>query len=123
MRPIKFRQAIFSRGKFHSWHYWGFLSEGLSVSPELNSSTHKDAQERSQQLTGLTDCDGQEIYEGDIYFQEVWMFGNNEGWHKGVIEYDTSSFIVRYRWGTSVLRLTGEVIGNIYENPELLKEI
>jgi len=74
------------------------------------------------QFTGLLDKNGKEIYERDIYLQDVWMFGKKEGTFAGVITYDTASFQSKYDWGMSVLRLTGEVIGNIYENPELVEQ-
>ena len=85
-----------------------------------------------QQYTGLKDINGKEIYEGDIvknnFFnvkEEIgyircngtisdWSFvltlnKNNEIWHKTV--YDTLHEAIN----------NCEVIGNIYETPELLK--
>jgi hypothetical protein len=116
MRVIKFRQAIFTRGgQFHSWHYWGFLHEGVSVSPELNSSTHKEAQERSQQFTRLTDCDGHEIYEGDIL---LWNSSGVKGtWVVKTVDGGWDPFIAHMQTDGA---WHYKVIGNIYENPELL---
>jgi uncharacterized phage protein (TIGR01671 family) len=87
---------------------------------------------RLEQYTGLKDKNGQEIYEGDILagvlgtagrgaitrkekpfnFQAVW---DRSGWGlSAVSRYENSS----YRWYPSFSEC--EVIGNIYENPELL---
>ncbi len=71
MNEIKFRQAIFAKEKFNYWHYWGFMSEGLFVGPELNTSTIETALKNSQQYTNFKDQDKKEIYVGD--YVEVWL--------------------------------------------------
>lgn len=78
------------------------------------------------QYTGLKDCHGKGIYEGDIVKTDL---GN------GVVVFDSGEFLVRnldddeyygfddffslYKGGCYLV----EVIGNIYENPEFLKEV
>ena len=73
------------------------------------------------QSTGLLDKNGKEIFEGDI-------LSSKDGFLNGVVEY-------RYdlaMWTNSLIRYNNferlcnvardrEIIGNIYENPELLK--
>lgn len=79
------------------------------------------------QWTGLTDRQGVEIYEGDI------VNDNDRYWY--VVEYLAGSFCgkpvhapgMRGRTRTDkkplgYLPAMMEVIGNIYQNPELLKE-
>ncbi|MCY6485647.1 YopX family protein [Clostridium aestuarii] len=62
------------------------------------------------QYIGSKDINGKEIYEGDIL-----ETGNDAG----VVEYGGGSFM----YNCAKLIITGdEVLGNIYENPELLKE-
>lgn len=65
------------------------------------------------QFTGLQDKNGKEIYEGDVVEESGrWM---NEQTIKWEVIFANSSFNVS---GMSPDNL--EVIGNIYENPELL---
>jgi len=68
------------------------------------------------QFTGLFDKNDKEIYEGDIV---AW------GWQKkgkGEVVYEHDQFVVRYNNGFMYFQHPEayEIIGNIYENPELL---
>lgn len=70
----------------------------------------------SNEWTGLLDCNGREIYEGDIV--KSYGFYNTEvKWH------ETNQSLVGYTGGFHLVANPDklEVIGNIYENPELLK--
>lgn len=71
--------------------------------------------------TGLKDKNGKEIYEGDIiYCRDLWLDGDRRKTHKQIVKYDSGMFSAGYvslRTNNS----TSEIIGNIYENPELLQ--
>jgi uncharacterized phage protein (TIGR01671 family) len=80
-------------------------------------------------FTGLKDKNGKEIYEGDILDFGIW--DNSERAERGIVEYNSKlcAYIINYY---SIYGGEGygmiyeesepiEVIGNIYENSELLK--
>lgn len=76
------------------------------------------------QFTGLLDKNKEEIYEGDVVVTERISGGNI----KGIIVWKRARFLVegiqpapQKEWQIYENMLRYEVIGNIYENPELLK--
>tara|TARA_R110002167_G_scaffold256475_2_gene462864 strand:+ start:3973 stop:4323 length:351 start_codon:yes stop_codon:yes gene_type:complete len=80
------------------------------------------------QYTGLKDKSGKEIFEGDIYFDEgesYWGSTYYIGPYKNyrVVEYniDQAQFVARHHCGSERIDTTKEIVGNIHENPELLK--
>lgn len=133
MRTIKFRGKSKRTGE---WLYGDLVRnvEGaFAVVPPFEMNTHNECstyevdEKAVGQFTGFTDCVKREIYENDIlYFEE---FGNNYTvvvkWNE---EIGTWSIQLSYetRLGSRPLgewlreeRL--EVIGNVFDNPELLK--
>jgi uncharacterized phage protein (TIGR01671 family) len=111
-REIKFRQPVFNNdGSFSNFHYWGWLGDGHFVSPL--SMGHNVKKVRGLQATGMDDNNGREIYEGDILS------------FTGLPEYHRKPFVIEWdienaKYTTYSPRQEAEIIGNIYENPELL---
>lgn len=72
------------------------------------------------QSTGLKDKNGVEIFEEDIInCPDLWLDGDRRKTHKQIVKYDSGMFSTGYislRTNNS----TSEIIGNMYENPELL---
>jgi uncharacterized phage protein (TIGR01671 family) len=85
------------------------------------------------QFTGLKDKNGKEIYEGDVVeeledsYYSIEEDDDREVLGKFVIEYDVNGFWPKHResneygWGEDDAKDNFRVIGNIYENPELIE--
>lgn len=111
-------KVIFENLEWFNTDNFGFVLNDYAVDPETIG-----------QYTGLKDCDGKEIYEGDfiqskkypesepllveynyggfgyMYFGEFYLFGGNPNFTFKPFNTDDDF----------------EIIGNIHDNPELLK--
>lgn len=106
MREIKFRFWVKSEKRMEPacsmwWNYIEYLNEDDCI---------------VMQFTGLKDKNGNEIYEGDI-------LANGKGHKPCLVSFERDQFVVG-EYGCSLWIYAGnnkEVIGNVWENPELLK--
>ena len=104
MSTIKTREIKFRQKTKDSWHFWGYIGNDF-ISP-MNGI------KESMQYTGLKDKNGREIFEGDAI-----RVGEIPDKQNIIIEDircldDISPWVKERVWL--------EVIGNVYENPELI---
>ena len=125
MREIKFRAWDSKKGMSKPFGLNGFPAWGDGETKSFWSSMCK-----MMQYTGLKDCEGKEIYEGDVlghaggynwevYFkQEICAFKYKAFTKYGKwLDYPLSDFNMQMN-----TRKKGMiVIGNIHDNPELLE--
>lgn len=116
-REIKYRQE--NNGV---WHYWGYVKdrpeEFISPISLLNAG-------KSYQYTGLHDKNGKEIYKGDIF--DMGVIGFDRGCFNGFYtesRSDDKGWDYSDSWEDGMYHyvLQNEIIGNIYENPDLLNK-
>ena len=133
-RTIKFRgKSIYGDG----WLLGSLIKieeDRYAVIPNLNDieigksiGMYEVYPETVGQFTGLLDKDGKEIYEGDIL--RTITFGFNPEEYTAIILYRNCSFQLSngrnlFYFGQSDLTKMDDtiVIGNIYDNPDLIKE-
>jgi len=120
MREIKFRAWDKKRNKWASRdniQVNGVGIIGWQFGYEYQMCSHTDFD--LMLSTGLKDKNGKEIYEGDI-------LSMHKGQYNSQVIYDTDQFVADHIGNGGSESITTwiedcEIIGNIYENPELLK--
>lgn len=123
MRPIKFRyvykdlngniltDCIHTLKQIEEWDVWNYLECCWSHGYELLGVN---------QFTWLLDKNGKEIYEGDIVAFKycwpiyIWEVSFNKFFHSCIKVWEKEYHIDN--------AMIWEIIGNIYENPELLNQ-
>lgn len=121
---IKFMREF----KFRFWD-----GDSLRYSDDFNSfeaffafaddKGYEDFRNIWQQFTGLLDKNDKEIYEGDII--EFHRTPSGQGREFYFVDFEKGSFRFKNKYTNIPIRwdysIEWEIVGNIFENPELLK--
>ena len=129
MRTIKFRGKT-KQGEWVIGYYVGKSSlDEVAILPPPNvnydigyindSECYYCIADTLGQFTGLYDCDGKEIYEGDIL--DFDGLTAEVRFVRGVFAFLVNGYLDDELYGDCRTDLFAKVIGNVYENPELLK--
>jgi len=120
MRELKFRGRPYTNDAWIHFTLGSFLKANTPSPVLINPAT-------VQQFTGLCDKHRQEIYDGDI-LRVGMRRGDSNGWTKEQVAWNdragewglvrNGEFMQMQMQRDPKLR---ELIGNIYENPDLLK--
>ena len=134
MRNIIFRgKSIAHHGKKEEWVY-GFYSNYKGVNGRThyisddNGNSIAVREETVGQYTGLTDKNGTKIFEGDIL--KVFYYGKSKIF--GVVRFGETRFFIDDNFKGGCIKAKApmtemfsryefEVVGNLHDNPELLK--
>ena len=125
MRKIKFRawdKENEKMMKVSSLHL-----ENKEISVKENGTFHLFRMQDLMQYTGLKDKNNKEIYEGDIVLIKL---DETSTWHKTVVGFKKGAFIADlidkedyvYIFHHGFTDDDFEIIGNVYENKNLLEE-
>lgn len=136
MREILFRGKRIDNGEWVEGNYSMMLSGRMAIQPIGRIVTYEVLPTTIGQFTGLLDKKGKKIFEGDIVhavYQSGYIGCKNIDFGIGVVKYSDSYYggasyqidiigEMGSRVFTASLENGVEVIGNVYDNPELTRE-
>ena len=130
-REIKFRAKFIYHNEWLYGDLRHFQGNNVLICEYEGLGGYPVKPETVGQFTGLLDNNGKEIYEGDI----IQSFDSNGKPIRHIVEYERTEakFVVilaerpKYDFGGDISQrwikeFEKEVIGNIYDNPELLNK-
>lgn len=124
MREIKFKAWVKELNEIREVEYINFLKKMISYPNKFCKEYYLNAdfdEIELMQYTGLKDEYGDEIYEGDI----VTLHNSR---YKVIFNMEQARFVLRNDKFEMEIPFTNnnnermEIIGNIYENPELIED-
>jgi len=110
----------------HKYRAWDKIFKKMIYSTPMAMFNLYDSNHEIMQYTGLHDRLGKEIYEGDVIRYELFSPPKDQllSHEIGEVRYDENycMFMVSEELTLGIELKDLEVIGNIYENPELLEQ-